>query len=471
MEYDFRVRCPIHGFIRLSLEERDVIDLDVFQRLRRIKQLAFTDLVYPGAVHTRFEHSLGVCHLAGELGSALKLDEDTKKRLRMTGLIHDIGHPPFSHVGEEALNLFSSKENIESRMGDNHNSSIHEIIAVDLIQNASVFNEVFRSSRRDEICRLLEDWKGEPFEKDIISGPMDIDKQDYLLRDSYYCGVKYGVFDLQQLQRETRTISDNRSAYLGISEDGIHSLEQFVLAKFYISGQVYTHRVRLITDQMLLRAIKLGIEHDKIGELISLFSYKNSDDFLNNYISWDDHNFLLQFTKDIYRDCSYWKLLKRIIERKLYKQIFHLDLDNENISPETRKALSNLSKPENLNFRNKVEQNIFGRLAEIEDLKMSEGFGDASYLIAHSYSKTDIKNQTISSAGEILVESREKPTQFSTESILFRSMKKSFNQIYFDVYAPIEYEQYEKRNVLQKAEKAIMDLLAEQSFNEGSANG
>ncbi|MFZ3045023.1 MAG: hypothetical protein WA151_03845 [Desulfatirhabdiaceae bacterium] len=122
--------------------------------------------------------------------------------------------------------------------------------------------------------------------RSIVSGPLDADKQDYLLRDSYFCGVKYGEFDIHQLHRVLVASLDRSSGerHLMVAEKGIHTFEQFFLAKYYLSNQVYRHRVRLVTDQMLVRAIVLGIEEDKIEELQHLYTFEDSTDYINNYL-------------------------------------------------------------------------------------------------------------------------------------------------------------------------------------------
>ena len=140
------MRDPIHGFIKLSKRERDLIDTQVFQRLRRIRQLAMTFLVYPGAVHTRFDHSIGVMHIAGRICTRLQelnpkriCDEDID-RVRLAALLHDVGHGPFSHVSEHLLDKYAPTD---ADTGQNL-EKIHEKITVDIIQTESRSNYDFR---------------------------------------------------------------------------------------------------------------------------------------------------------------------------------------------------------------------------------------------------------------------------------------------------------------------------------------
>ena len=148
---------------------------------------------------------------------------------------------------------------------------------------------------RRQITRLLAIGHGPPVLRFIVSGPLDADKQDYLLRDSRFCGVQYGVFDLHQLHRTMLKVGHDDEQELMIDEDGVHALEQFVLAKYYLTTNVYRHRVRLVTDQMIVCAIVLGIEVDGLKELRELYTFDNSAAFFNRYIAFNDSRFLFQF--------------------------------------------------------------------------------------------------------------------------------------------------------------------------------
>ncbi len=131
MSEERRIRDPIHGFVELSGKEIDVVDTPVFQRLRRLRQLALAYLVYPGALHTRFEHSLGVCQIARLIAEALKLNADDRTLLRLAALLHDLGHGPFSHVSEDALQIYADQDKI-GPLGRN-TEKIHEVITGKLV--------------------------------------------------------------------------------------------------------------------------------------------------------------------------------------------------------------------------------------------------------------------------------------------------------------------------------------------------
>lgn len=153
----------------------------MFQRLRNIKQLALANLVYPGALHTRFDHSIGVMHIGGRMAEQLGLNKEDKEIVRLACLLHDIGHGPFSHVSEEVLEKCSPIPESSER------EEIHEKITCNIIKFSKELDLL--DKQREQIIDLVQTNKHENIKKGIITGPIDADKQDYLLRDSYYCGV------------------------------------------------------------------------------------------------------------------------------------------------------------------------------------------------------------------------------------------------------------------------------------------
>jgi HD superfamily phosphohydrolase len=256
---------PIHGFIELNGDECKIIDSPVFQRLRRIRQLAFAYLVYPGALHTRFDHTLGVFHVASRMATAFELNDDEKRLVRLAALLHDLGHGPFSHVSEGALDLFADRTKLADAPSGQKADKIHEMLTRDILDKDQSLTKILGIDTLSSIKKLLLHGYGDPILKSIISGPLDADKQDYLLRDTYLCGVKYGIFDIERLHRMLLVVPDTlEEKQLMIKPDGVHTLEQFILAKYYLTAQVYRHRVRRITDEMVVRAIVLGIEKDSI---------------------------------------------------------------------------------------------------------------------------------------------------------------------------------------------------------------
>jgi len=204
-----RIRDPIHGFIYLTKEEMAIVDSPLYQRLRRINQDGMTHLVYPGAEHTRFQHSLGVMHLASNIfdrivqKNALEStwgEEEVRRcrhLLRLYALLHDVGHAPFSHASEEGM----EQEESLFPQGASHETYTVKMIASDeiggLIRDKSAS---FCGVTPDDLLELIEGTSLDRrlyFLRQLMNSEVDADKMDYLLRDSHYCGVAYGLFDLR----------------------------------------------------------------------------------------------------------------------------------------------------------------------------------------------------------------------------------------------------------------------------------
>ena len=266
------IRDPIHVFVRLDSEERRVLDSRPFQRLRHIHQLALTYLVYPGATHKRFEHSLGVMELASrvfdvvtkqgnvtdpvrkllkQLGSNDKL-RYWRRVLRMAALCHDVGHLPFSHAAEKEL----------LPKGWDHEKLTRKIVSSDAMK--SIWSSITPPLRPEDIEKLavgpknatdleFTDW--ETILAEIIVGDaFGVDRMDYLLRDSHHTGVAYGKFDHYRLVDTLRILPQSNEGEglqepaLGVEEGGIHSAEALMLARYFMYSQVYFHPVRRIYD-------------------------------------------------------------------------------------------------------------------------------------------------------------------------------------------------------------------------------
>ncbi|MBP9145212.1 MAG: HD domain-containing protein [Thermoanaerobaculia bacterium] len=234
------LRDPIHGFIETDALEAALVDSRPLQRLRFIHQLGLTFLVYPGAEHSRFSHVLGAMSLAGRMLDALLrkspglLGADERRRarrlVRLAALFHDAGHAPFSHSAEE---LFEG--------GIDHEAMTARLLASDEIQ--ALFDRLGDGIAPADVAALLGG-KVPPerrFLAQIISGELDVDKMDYLLRDSLYCGVRYGVYDLDRLLDTLAVVSDPETGALGVGveEGGVHAIEALVLARYYMFTQVY----------------------------------------------------------------------------------------------------------------------------------------------------------------------------------------------------------------------------------------
>lgn len=273
MDYPHRIRDSIHNFIHFSDTEKTVIGWPEFQRLRHIRQLALTNYVYPGAMHTRFEHSLGVMELSTRIFNRLYLKERKKidknfkaigisspkalEVLRLAALFHDSGHLPFSHGAEAILPKGKKHEDISVAV---LGMLAEKIDGLYFKNAAGIAAQLIHGSVIPELNFL----------RNILSGPVDSDRMDYLLRDSHYCGVKYGNFDSQRLI-ETLKVIDREGGGLELAVDhgGIHIIESLILARYFMFTQVYYHRLRRIYDIYLKEFMLLwNLPREPLTELI-----------------------------------------------------------------------------------------------------------------------------------------------------------------------------------------------------------
>lgn len=279
--------------------EMAVVSELAFQRLRRIRQLAWTDEVYPGAMHTRFEHSLGAMHTATLLYDAivrnsaevLKAElaydkaglERYRQLVRLAALVHDVGHSPFSHAAED---LFPKRDEEDGRGNYRHEHYSAEIVRTHLrsaIEDHPLNNNY--GFKADDVAALLEgsaSAKQGIFWRDLLDGQMDADRMDYLLRDSHHAGVQYGRFDLHRLIATVIAIpgTEGRPPRLGIGEGGWHAAEGLVLARYFMFTQVYFHKTRVAFDIHLRGALKEMLPDGVFP--------KPSRAELNKYLPWDD---------------------------------------------------------------------------------------------------------------------------------------------------------------------------------------
>jgi HD superfamily phosphohydrolase len=263
------LRDSVHGNIRLSEAELEVLDTPQMQRLRGVKQLGFSYLVYPGANHTRFEHSLGTMHICGMFAEHFGYDEV----IRMAGLLHDVGHMPFSHL-------------LEDLMGRTHEERTVEIVKNDLSgvleKHGFGIKEVIEKIKDPALC-----------------GPLGSDRLDYLMRDAHYCGVAYGIIDLERVL----DILEKKGKDLVIKEKGIETAESVLLARYLMFPTVYSHHVARIAGNMLKRAVKFAVDR---GELNS-----------GHIQDMKDEELLMRL-----KDTGSGHIVKRISERRLLKRLF-----------------------------------------------------------------------------------------------------------------------------------------------------
>lgn len=325
---NFEIRCPIYGFIRLNDLEWDIINHSAFQRLRRIRQLGWTDYVYPGATHSRFEHSLGVMHMAtllydgivqrsqDILKSELGYDKVGLKRhkvlVRLAALLHDVGHAPFSHASEE---LFPLQKGGSARYKhEDYSAKIVRHHFKDVIEN-NEFNKTNYNIRAEDVANLLEG-SGEAGSaalwRDLIVGQVDADRMDYLLRDSLHAGVDYGRFDWHRLIYTVVVVTglEEGEPRIGVTEGGWHAAEGLILARYLMFTQVYFHKTRVAFDHHLQRAL---------AEMLpdGVFPSPEVED-LDHYLEWNDWRVLGRLAKGEGGEHG-----QRLATRNHYREVAH----------------------------------------------------------------------------------------------------------------------------------------------------
>ncbi len=301
MKYLHEFRDPVHDFIEVTGHERAIVDSRAVQRLRHINQLALTNLVYHGTTHKRFEHSLGVMHLAGVAFDELTADQNVSDEVRelipelsqpnnfaywrtvvrMAALCHDLGHLPFSHAAEhEMLPVGYTHERISS-----------EVILSDEL--AALLDAMTPPVRPEVVAKLAVGPKEssssfsiwEAILSEIVTGnAFGVDRMDYLLRDSLHAGVEYGKFDHRRLIQSLRLLSppsgesdDELSApVVGIDIGGINSAEALLLARYHMFGQLYFHPVRVAYDLHLVDFLRAWLPSGKFS--VDVESHLNMTD-------------------------------------------------------------------------------------------------------------------------------------------------------------------------------------------------
>ena len=327
MKYVGEIADPIHKYIRFTELEKKIIDSKVFQRLRRIKQLAGAHLVYPAAQHSRFEHSLGTMHLAGLAGEHLfsigVLDKESIQELRIAALLHDIGHGPFSHLFEEALKATSNKN--------------HERIGAEIICKTELSDILSGFGYSPSVISEISFGNSKvKFKNEIISGSLSSDLMDYLPRDGFFTGVEYGKVDHNRIINSFR-VTNNGSLALDISS--FYSFESMIISRYEMFRAVYFHKTVRSAEVMLLHSLLLSSEILNLSK-ISLTDYlKLTDDSILLKISSSPNN---EMAKEMVSNYLERKLLKCVYERFIRKRDNFTKLNRDKIE-ELRLKIARLS--------------------------------------------------------------------------------------------------------------------------------
>jgi HD superfamily phosphohydrolase len=256
------IRDPVHGYIQVTDVERRLIDSPPVQRLRRIHQLAGAYLVYPGAVHTRFEHVLGAMHVAGAVAQSVAARADITheqiQEIRLAALLHDLGHGPFSHLFEDVL---AAKTKIN-----------HEDITRLVISRTEVKDilEAHGFSSREMSLFAVGSLPSRPtFMNEIISGGLSADLMDYLPRDSYFAGVEYGRVDTHRIIDSLEVVD----GHLGLEKPALSAFEAMLLARYQMFRNVYFHRTVRAAQLMLAYSMRLADDTLHLTDLSSMDDY------------------------------------------------------------------------------------------------------------------------------------------------------------------------------------------------------
>ena len=321
---------PIHDFVRVNSNELKIIDTPIFQRLRRIRQLSGAHLIYPGAQHTRFEHSLGVMHIASMAGHALNekgiVSSDNIQNLRFAGLLHDIGHGPFSHLFEELL----QKRKIS-----------HENIGRDIILKTQIGDLISANGfNKKFITELAFGDSKFQFMNEIISGALSADIMDYLLRDGYFTGAEHAKIDHNRLTYSLDVYKNK----LALEKSALVNFETMMISRYQMFKAVYFHKTVRAGEVMLLESMYLAEEELGLSS-ISLDEYLKLTDevILSKLLNLPERNSKLRIAKKIATD---------YLNRNLFKSVFEVSVTGNAV---TKKRMQSIR--EEVSKKSKVDIN------------------------------------------------------------------------------------------------------------------
>lgn len=320
------INDPVYGFISIpSGFIFDLIQHPYFQRLRYIKQVSMTHLVYPGALHTRFQHALGAMHLMTLAIETLRskdvtITDEEEEAVLVAILLHDIGHGPFSHTLEHTL-----VEGIS-----------HELLSALLMDE---LNQTF-GGRLSLAIDIFNDRYPKRFLHQLVSGQLDIDRMDYLSRDSFFTGVAEGVISFDRIIKMLHVEGNE----LVVEQKGIYSVEKFLIARRLMYWQVYLHKTVLSAEQMLLKILRRAKELYSRGD--TLFATPSLEHFLRNKITREnftaDAQHLVHFTRlddtDILSAVKTWAfhddpILNMLCSRLVKRALYHTELHSQEPDP------------------------------------------------------------------------------------------------------------------------------------------
>jgi len=299
------IKDPVHGYVYITEDEKEIIDSYPVQRLRRLRQLAGSEYVYPGANHTRFEHSVGVMYLASRVTEnpniSQLLSEEEAEMVKIAALLHDVGHGPFSHVFEQLLIKELDKT--------------HEDITTWIIERSELKDVLTHTGYKPrdvgklavgKLCRAQK-----AFLDQIISSAVDVDKQDFIVRDTHHTGAEYGYIDIFRLIHALDVLGENLAVELG----ALSALESLIIARIESFKSIYFHRVGRAAQ------IMLAIAMEKANEELGLTKFKTPEDYLamDDYTVWTALKNCGQSSR-IIENLERRKMLKCAYERTFYEK-------------------------------------------------------------------------------------------------------------------------------------------------------
>lgn len=369
------INDPVYGFINIPSEiVFDLISLPYFQRLRYIKQLGMTHLVYPGALHTRFHHALGAMHLMSlaleilkSKGQAISREEEEAATIAI--LLHDIGHGPFSHALEHTL----------------VNGIHHEAISMLIMEKLNV-------EFGGRLTMAINIFKGDYSKKflpQLVSGQLDLDRMDYLNRDSFFTGVSEGVISFDRIIKMFNVLDGE----LVIEEKGIYSIENFLIARRLMYWQVYLHKTVVAGEYLLVRILERAKELSGRGE--TLFATPALQHFLKNDVNkqefFQDEVHLQAFSKlddqDIFTSVKVWRdhhdrILSQLCTMFISRNLYKVEISSEAPDPERVQKLKEKAA-ESLQL-NAQEISYFVFTDQIENRAYNAGSGNINILMKNN---------------------------------------------------------------------------------------
>ena len=313
------INDPVYGFIKIPYDLIfDLIEHPLFQRLRRIRQLGLTHFVYPGANHTRFQHAVGAMHLMGLAIEVIRskghlITDEEARAVTLAILLHDIGHGPFSHSLEHSLIKNTSHEKISLLMMEQLNEEFSGELTMAI--------EIFRNRYPKKFLHQL------------VSSQLDMDRLDYLKRDSFFTGVTEGVIGSDRIIKMLNVLNDQ----LVVEEKGIYSIEKFLIARRLMYWQVYLHRTVVASEQVLVQMLKRAKFLSSMGE--ELFATPALAYFLQEQKQVSLEQFSLLDDDDILASAKVWcnnsdKVLSMLANGLVNRKLFSVELDNQPFSIE-----------------------------------------------------------------------------------------------------------------------------------------